>query len=255
MMPFLQDYQARDIVDFVLRHYKPSFSALEAEEKEQKLAEWSEEDFEKLVGDLVQDVVANEKDANNYGDSKKPTHFYVKKYIERFKSLCPQPKAEWSEEDEIKLKLCEDSFRVPQTRQHLIQQGLTPGDMVSWLKSLRPSWKPSKEQIYSLGTVDDIIIEKAVLTFGVDPQIDMAIEECAELINALMKYRRHRVKEQEVITEIADVQIMCAQLEFIFSADKGKVDAERRFKMKRLNERIESRRKKPDFRILAEKFG
>jgi hypothetical protein len=22
-----------------------------------------------------------------------------------------------------------------------------------WLKSLRPSWKPSKEQIYSLGTV------------------------------------------------------------------------------------------------------
>ena len=69
---------------------------------------------------------------------------------ETAKESLAQMKPVWSEEDEIKLKLCEDSFRVPQTRQHLIQQGLTPGDMVSWLKSLRPSWKPSEEQMEAL---------------------------------------------------------------------------------------------------------
>lgn len=58
-------------------------------QKWQKPAEWNEEDFEKLVGELVQDVVANERDAANYGDEKKPTSFFVKKYLERFKSLRP----------------------------------------------------------------------------------------------------------------------------------------------------------------------
>lgn len=92
--------------------------------------------------------------------------------------------------------------------------------------------------------IDSEIIKEAVDTFGVSSQIDMAIEECAELIDALMKYRRERVGAQEVITEIADVQIMCAQLEFIFGGESRIIDAERMRKMDRLRSRLESHKNK-----------
>lgn len=82
-----------------------------------------------------------------------------------------------------------------------------------------------------------MIIEKAVEVFGREHQIDMAIEECAELIDALCKYRRGRVERGSVITEIADVQIMCAQLAYIFGSDA--VVLERVYKLQRLNDRIE----------------
>ena len=65
---------------------------------EQKPTEWSEEDFESLVDELVQDIVANEKDAANYGDSKQPTSFFVKKYSDRLKSLRSQSHWKPSEE-------------------------------------------------------------------------------------------------------------------------------------------------------------
>lgn len=87
--------------------------------------------------------------------------------------------------------------------------------------------------------LDNEILNGAIDTFGIGSQIDMAVEECSELINALEKYRRGRVGVQEVVTEIADVQIMCAQLECMFAGDSKIVDAERMRKMDRLRGRIE----------------
>ena len=87
--------------------------------------------------------------------------------------------------------------------------------------------------------LDNEILNGAIDTFGIGSQIDMAVEECSELINALEKYRRGRVGVQEVVTEIADVQIMCAQLEYMFAGDSKIVDAERMRKMDRLRGRIE----------------
>jgi len=87
--------------------------------------------------------------------------------------------------------------------------------------------------------LDNEILKGAIDTFGTGSQIDMAVEECSELINALMKFRRGRVGVPEVVTEIADVQIMCAQLEYMFAGDSKIVDAERMRKMGRLRGRIE----------------
>ena len=57
---------------------------------------------------------------------------------------------------------------------------------------------------------DEIVTCKlAVEKFGPQSQIDMAIEECSELVNALCKFRRDRVGTIDVVTEIADVEIMC----------------------------------------------
>ena len=93
--------------------------------------------------------------------------------------------------------------------------------------------------------LDNEILKGAIDTFGTRSQIDMAVEECSELINALMKFRRGRVGIQEVVTEIADVQIMCAQLEFIFAGDSKIVDSERMRKMDRLRSRLEAYKKEP----------
>lgn len=80
------------------------------------------------------------------------------------------------------------------------------------------------------------IIRTAVLTFGAESQKAMAIKECAELINALSKEKRGRVRDEDVITEIADVMIMMEQLAVIYG--RGLVEAEKSRKLERLEGRI-----------------
>lgn len=86
------------------------------------------------------------------------------------------------------------------------------------------------------------ILCNAIETFGVEAQMDMAIEECSELTNAICKLRRGRNTDEDVITEIADVAIMAEQLTIIFGRDK--VEAEKRRKLLRLEERINNHNKK-----------
>lgn len=76
----------------------------------------------------------------------------------------------------------------------------------------------------------------AVEKFGPESQINMALEECAELIDALCKFRRERVGTLDVITEIADVQIMCEQLAYMFGEQT--VEDERKRKIERLRKRL-----------------
>ena len=80
------------------------------------------------------------------------------------------------------------------------------------------------------------IIRKAVEKYGVTSQLDMVIEECSELINAIEKYRRGRVGEVDIITEVADVRIMIEQLYIMFGRDKIENEIDR--KLERLSKRI-----------------
>ena len=71
-------------------------------------------------------------------------------------------------------------------------------------------------------TKDKIEIYKETLKqWGMDAQINMAIEEMAELISALQHLRRqeswgHQATLSEVTEEIADVEIMMEQLKYMF---------------------------------------
>ena len=66
----------------------------------------------------------------------------------------------------------------------------------------------------------DEIYSEAVDLWGPDIQIDICIEECAELIKALCKFKRYGMdinyNSDEVIEEIVDVQIMINQMKFAF---------------------------------------
>lgn len=83
---------------------------------------------------------------------------------------------------------------------------------------------------------DEQILHLAIQEYGVESQKMMAIEECSELINALSKERRGRTNNQDVITEIADVMIMCEQLSVIYGRDK--VEREINYKTARLKQRL-----------------
>lgn len=85
--------------------------------------------------------------------------------------------------------------------------------------------------------------------YGNDAQEDMAIEECSELVKAILKFRRSDEKTAEmrdaVIDEIADVQIMLTQLGIIFNC-VAEVEERIDFKINRQMGRIKEREAKRD---------
>jgi len=68
---------------------------------------------------------------------------------------------------------------------------------------------------------------------------EMAIEECGELIVKLAKYGRNHngSKPEDIVDEIADVEIMMAQLRVIFK--EYSVDYAKDLKLNRLKKRVE----------------
>lgn len=81
------------------------------------------------------------------------------------------------------------------------------------------------------------LFELTVTSFGREAQKAMAMEECSELINALCKEKRGRVTDKDIITEIADVQIMCNQLALIYGKDEVRYEKSR--KERRLFSRLQ----------------
>lgn len=61
------------------------------------------------------------------------------------------------------------------------------------------------------------LCRKAIDAWGIEAQLDMAIEECSELIKAIIKLRRGKGSALEVIEEAVDVANMMKQIEEIFA--------------------------------------
>lgn len=80
------------------------------------------------------------------------------------------------------------------------------------------------------------LCRKAMEIYGFPAQAAMVVEECSELTNAICKFRRGRVNEDDIITEIADVIIMCEQMAAYFGETKVALEKEK--KLKRLEERL-----------------
>lgn len=83
---------------------------------------------------------------------------------------------------------------------------------------------------------DESVFEKARVKWGDPMQVDIAVEELAELIQALIQHRRGRLGEAQVCEEIADVAIVVDQLISIFGKDNYR--RLRALKMRRLHERV-----------------
>ena len=65
-------------------------------------------------------------------------------------------------------------------------------------------------------------MQTALVQWGLEAQIGQAVEECAELIVALQKYVNRTPQEgniERIIDEIADVEMMLAQIRLALSID------------------------------------
>ena len=60
-----------------------------------------------------------------------------------------------------------------------------------------------------------VLYDEAIMKWGVEAQREMVYEEVGELITAVARHRRGRADRKEVITELADVTIMCEQLAYM----------------------------------------
>lgn len=119
-----------------------------------------------------------------------------------------------------------------------------------------------KENLYTLkliqrqGIVPIInrnVYERAISEFGEKPQIDMAIEEMAELTKALLKHRRRMFSNpiadneneltNNIAEEMADVYITMEQLKILFDNDLL-VEQMIQKKTRRLNDYMDSLKEK-----------
>jgi NTP pyrophosphatase (non-canonical NTP hydrolase) len=57
-----------------------------------------------------------------------------------------------------------------------------------------------------------LLAEQALKKWGEESQIDMMIEECAELVDVLQKRRRGRRSWPDVLEELVDVELMLNQM-------------------------------------------
>ena len=81
------------------------------------------------------------------------------------------------------------------------------------------------------------ILAAAVATWGKDAQAKMLLEEMAELQKEICKAWRGKDNEVEIAEEVADVEIMLAQIKMIFGIDTSVV-VFRDAKFARLRQRL-----------------
>ena len=80
------------------------------------------------------------------------------------------------------------------------------------------------------------VYEEALKRWGIDAQLNVAIEECAELTAEICRYFRDRCSLTGIACEVADVEIMIEQLRLIVGETAVNEIKER--KLMRLAERL-----------------
>lgn len=77
-------------------------------------------------------------------------------------------------------------------------------------------------------------LNRAIAEFGADNQLNMAIEEMAELIKEICKSKRGSDNKEKVCEEMADVCIMLEQLKLIYGITDDDIGEWVTFKVRRL---------------------
>ena len=103
----------------------------------------------------------------------------------------------------------------------------------------------------------DDVLKRCICEYGAPAQVDMCIEEMSELTKALLKYRRKSAlakgenvnstseiinlnkAREDIIDELADVKIMCRQMELLFQVEDA-VERRMDFKINRQIGRLEA---------------
>jgi hypothetical protein len=87
---------------------------------------------------------------------------------------------------------------------------------------------------------------QAIAAYGTDMQLNVAIEEFAELTKEICKHKRGEDNIQNIIEEVADCYIMLEQIKIIFGLDHAVIDDAVDKKARRLEDRLARERKEDE---------
>ena len=131
-----------DCYELTARHF-----AKWGEEKKEQKQEWSEEDW-KLLDEVREHIIGVTGDKPDLTPNKIYDGFLD--LIDRLKFAKPQLKQEWSKEDEEMIGCIIDDIREAKRNSDKEYFKELCDKEIAWLKSLRPSWKPSEEHLSAL---------------------------------------------------------------------------------------------------------
>ena len=86
---------------------------------------------------------------------------------------------------------------------------------------------------------DRAILKQAIETYGTEAQLNVAIEEFAELTKEICKHKRYMDNTKAIIEEMADCYIVLEQMKMIFGLGSTVVSDAMDKKIKRLKSRLE----------------
>ena len=87
------------------------------------------------------------------------------------------------------------------------------------------------------------VLKQAIETYGVDAQLNVAIEEFSELTKEICKYKRGADNRSEILEEMADCYIMLEQMQFMFNLNFRTIASVMNEKVERLRGRLEGEQK------------
>lgn len=94
---------------------------------------------------------------------------------------------------------------------------------------------------------EEDVLKTAIATYGNEAQLCVAMEECAELIQAISKYKRYGSKSQEqVAEEITDVLIVVEEVKLICGIKDEQLKFYHDKKIARLKERLENAKEREE---------
>jgi NTP pyrophosphatase (non-canonical NTP hydrolase) len=90
------------------------------------------------------------------------------------------------------------------------------------------------------------VLKQAIETYGAEAQLNVAIEEFAELTKEICKHKRYADNTKAIIEEMADCYIMLEQMQMIFGLGSTVINDAMNKKIKRLKCRLDIRTPKND---------
>lgn len=97
---------------------------------------------------------------------------------------------------------------------------------------------------------EEDVLKTAIATYGNEAQLCVAMEECAELIQAISKYKRYGSKAQEQLAEeIADILIVVEEVKLICGIKDEQLKFYHDKKIARLKERLENAKEREENKL------
>ena len=91
--------------------------------------------------------------------------------------------------------------------------------------------------LYTNNNITDVL-ENAIRTYGVSLQLVIAIEEMAELTQAISKSFRGKENRDDIIGEVADVMVMLEQIKLIYNLDYQDIENKIQERLARLERKL-----------------